>query len=51
MTFNNETNVVIGNKHKNDQQQHEHQPGKYLIRNSLLSSISSRQKKGLMSRS
>ena len=28
MTFNNETNLVIGNKHNNEQQQHEHRTGK-----------------------
>lgn len=28
MTFNNETNLVIGNKHNDDQQQHEHRTGK-----------------------
>jgi hypothetical protein len=35
MTFNNETNIVIGNKHNNEQQQHEHRTGrlKFLIRN------------------
>jgi hypothetical protein len=28
MTFNNETNIVIGNKHNNEQQQHEHRTGR-----------------------
>jgi len=28
MTFNNETNIVIGNKHSTEQQQHEHRTGK-----------------------
>lgn len=30
MTFNNETNIVLGNKHNNEQQQqqHEHRTGK-----------------------
>jgi hypothetical protein len=31
MTFNNETNIVIGNKHNNEQQQHEHRTGRFKI--------------------
>jgi hypothetical protein len=31
MTFNNETNIVIGNKHNNEQQQHEHRTGRLTL--------------------
>jgi uncharacterized protein YydD (DUF2326 family) len=36
MTFNNETNIVIGNKHNNEQQQHEHRTGRLTLLFSFL---------------
>lgn len=45
MTFNNETNIVIGNKHNNEQQQHEHRTGK----ETFLSSLDLNSFKNLMS--